>query len=61
MKTLTVRGRYLAWDTGEPFFYLGDTAWELFHRLHADELEHYFYRARGAGLHGEPMRGAGGI
>ena len=42
MKKLTVQGRYLAWETGEPFFYLGDTAWELFHRLRADELETYF-------------------
>ena len=25
--------RYLEYDDGTPFFYLGDTAWELFHRL----------------------------
>ena len=25
--------RTLATDDGRPFFYLGDTAWELFHRL----------------------------
>ena len=42
MKKLTVSGRYLRWETGEPFFYLGDTAWELCHRLRADELEVYF-------------------
>lgn len=23
---------YLEFDDGTPFFYLGDTAWELFHR-----------------------------
>jgi len=23
--------RYIVTETGEPFFYLGDTAWELFH------------------------------
>ena len=26
-------GRYLVNADGSPFFYLGDTAWELFHRL----------------------------
>ncbi|NLS95652.1 MAG: DUF4038 domain-containing protein [Planctomycetaceae bacterium] len=34
-------GRYLETDKGEPFFYLGDTAWELFHRLDRDEAELY--------------------
>lgn len=47
MRTLKVQGRYLAWDDGEPFFYLGDTAWELFHRANRQEMEHYFaQRAR---------------
>jgi len=34
-------GRYLVTDEGEPFFYLGDTAWELFHRLNREEAELY--------------------
>lgn len=42
MRTLKVQGRYLAWDDGTPFFYLGDTAWELFHRLNREEMDHYF-------------------
>lgn len=29
---------------GQPFFWLGDTAWELFHRLTRDEAAHYFSR-----------------
>jgi hypothetical protein len=33
--------RFLVTEQGEPFFYLGDTAWELFHRLNRDEAEHY--------------------
>ena len=33
-------GRYLEYD-GEPFFYLGDTAWELFHRLNREEADRY--------------------
>ncbi|MEO6810125.1 MAG: glycoside hydrolase family 140 protein [Isosphaeraceae bacterium] len=33
--------RYLVNQDGSPFFYLGDTAWELFHRLNRDEAVHY--------------------
>ena len=42
MKQLEVRGRYLAYDDGTPFFYLGDTAWEIFHSLDREELKEYF-------------------
>ncbi|MGI5958329.1 MAG: glycoside hydrolase family 140 protein [Massiliimalia sp.] len=41
MKKLVVQGRYLAWEDGEPFFYLGDTAWEIFHRLSREDAEWY--------------------
>ncbi len=41
MKKLLVRGRYLAWEDGAPFFYLADTAWELFHRLGREDAAHY--------------------
>jgi len=34
-------GRYLVDDQGNPFFYLGDTAWELFHRLNREEADRY--------------------
>lgn len=33
--------RFLIDQHGRPFFYLGDTAWELFHRLNRDEAEVY--------------------
>ena len=33
--------RYLSWDDGEPFWYMGDTAWELFHRLTREEVQEY--------------------
>src|SRR5215212_8624893 len=33
--------RFLVHDDGSPFFYLGDTAWELFHRLDREEAERY--------------------
>lgn len=33
--------RRLVHDDGTPFFWLGDTAWELFHRLTLEEIETY--------------------
>ena len=33
--------RYLVYEDGRPFFYLGDTAWELFHKLNREEAERY--------------------
>ncbi|MBX5439675.1 MAG: DUF4038 domain-containing protein, partial [Thermoflavifilum sp.] len=33
--------RYLVYADGEPFFWLGDTAWELFHRLSRDSCLMY--------------------
>ena len=37
--TVSANGRFLTWTDGEPFFYLGDTAWELFHRLNREEAD----------------------
>ena len=34
-------GRFLVTEDGRPFFYLGDTAWELFHRLTRQEAVRY--------------------
>lgn len=39
--------RFLVHDDGTPFFYLGDTAWELFHRLSQEDSDHYL-RTRAA-------------
>jgi hypothetical protein len=33
--------RFLVYEDGTPFFYLGDTAWELFHRLTFEEAKYY--------------------
>ncbi len=33
--------RFLVHENGTPFFYLGDTAWELFHRLNREEADKY--------------------
>ena len=31
--------RFLMTESGAPFFWLGDTAWESFHRLSREEAE----------------------
>ncbi|HSI73162.1 MAG TPA: glycoside hydrolase family 140 protein [Fimbriimonas sp.] len=43
MKALKVSDnrRFLTSDDGKPFFYLADTAWEMFHRLSLDEADHF--------------------
>ena len=33
--------RFLVKEDGSPFFYLGDTAWELFHKLNREEAVRY--------------------
>jgi len=33
--------RFLVKEDGSPFFWLGDTAWELFHRLNREDAERY--------------------
>src|SRR5450432_4622182 len=35
---------------GKPFFWLGDTAWELFHRLNREEADRYLKRRREQGF-----------
>lgn len=35
---------YLTTRDGKPFFWLGDTAWELFHRLNREEAAHFLRR-----------------
>lgn len=42
--------RFLQYEDGTPFFYLGDTAWELFHRLNKQEVEGYLENRRSKGF-----------
>jgi hypothetical protein len=42
--------RFLVHPDGTPFFYLGDTAWELFHRLNKAETERYLEDRRKKGF-----------
>jgi hypothetical protein len=41
---------FLVFEDGTPFFYLGDTGWELFHRLNKEETEKYLENRRSKGF-----------
>lgn len=43
-------GHFLVTASGQPFFWLGDTAWELFHRLNRVEAEQYLETRRQQGF-----------
>lgn len=38
---ISANRRFLVWEDGTPFFWLGDTVWELFHRATLDEASCY--------------------
>ncbi len=42
--------RFLEFSDGTPFFYLGDTGWELFHRLSKADAEKYLENRRAKGF-----------
>ncbi len=42
--------RFLIFEDGTPFFYLGDTAWELFHRSNREDTEKYLENRRKKGF-----------
>jgi hypothetical protein len=43
-------GRYLVTESGDPFFWLADTAWELFHRCDRDEARLYLEKRASQGF-----------
>lgn len=43
-------GRFLQYENGDPFFYLGETAWEFFHRLSYQEAEMFLENRREKGF-----------
>ena len=43
-------GRFFQYEDGAPFFWLGDTAWNLFQRLDRDEAERYLENRRAKGF-----------
>lgn len=47
---VTPNGHYLQYEDGTPFFWLGDTGWELFHRLTVEELAQYLDNRKSKGF-----------
>ncbi|HON01615.1 MAG TPA: glycoside hydrolase family 140 protein [Paludibacteraceae bacterium] len=47
---ITSDHHYLSYKNGDPFFWLGDTAWELFHRLKLEEIETYLENRKQKGF-----------
>lgn len=43
-------GRFLVQSDGTPFFWLADTAWELFHRCDQEEANHYLEKRAAQGF-----------
>jgi hypothetical protein len=50
MIKVSANRRYLETTQGEPFFWLGDTAWELIHRLRKEEITAYLDDRRAKGF-----------
>ncbi|MFT3949298.1 MAG: glycoside hydrolase family 140 protein [Agriterribacter sp.] len=48
--TITPNGHYLQYEDGTPFFWLGDTGWELFHRLTKEEITKYLDNRKSKGF-----------
>jgi uncharacterized protein DUF4038 len=48
--TVSKNCHFLVTESGQPFFWLGDTAWELFHRLNPGEAEYYLDVRRSQGF-----------
>lgn len=48
--TVSTNQRFLQNAGGAPFFWLGDTAWEIFHRLTIEEAGHYLENRRRKGF-----------
>ena len=42
--------RYLETTEGKPFLWIGDTAWELFHRLNREEAVEYLENRKAKGI-----------
>lgn len=47
---VSANGHYLQYEDGTPFFWLGDTGWELFHRLTIEEIVQYLNNRHSKGF-----------
>lgn len=43
-------GRFLVTENDEPFFWMADTAWELFHRTSREEVDLYLEKRKSQGF-----------
>ncbi|MGB6150934.1 MAG: DUF4038 domain-containing protein, partial [Pricia sp.] len=43
-------GRFLVTENNEPFFWMADTAWELFHRTSREEVDRYLEKRKSQGF-----------
>ncbi len=50
MLKVTPNGHYIEYEDGTPFFWLGDTGWELFHRLTKEEITQYLDNRKSKGF-----------
>lgn len=50
MKKIVVKGKYLAYSDGTPFFMLGDTAWSMPKQLNKQEIDYYFEKRKSQGF-----------
>ena len=48
--TISENRHAIVTDDGKPFFYLADTAWELFHRLTFEEADFYLQNRAAKGF-----------
>ena len=48
--TVSANHRFLQYENGKPFFWLGDTGWLLPERLNRDEASYYLDRCAQAGF-----------
>jgi Protein of unknown function (DUF4038)/Putative collagen-binding domain of a collagenase len=47
---VTADGHYLEYADGTPFFWLGDTGWQLFHKLKKEAIERYLQNRKDKGF-----------
>lgn len=47
---MSENNRFLQHENGDPFLWIGDTAWELFHRLNREDAEQYLENRRTKGF-----------
>lgn len=50
LQVLPSNPHYISHEDGTPFFWMGDTGWEILHRLSRDEIDHYMSTRKSQGF-----------